>query len=159
MYTPDVELLLDGLQEPLSVVHTVDPCDAEKNHVKWTPAIQKEVGVIEKAVQRLAPEKVKEGGWLKRKEVKVVPSKLGFAAKPPDPPAEGVMPHAAQQSQASNNPVPHATREGQAMHKRKARLVACGNHAPSTGSECTRQAPRLKPFVALWFFAQRGVGG
>ena len=62
------------------------------------PAIHKEVGVIEKAVQRLAPEKVKEGGWLKRKEVKVVPSKLVFTVKPPDPPAEGVTPHAAQQA-------------------------------------------------------------
>ena len=77
-YTPDIELLLDGLQEPLSVVHTVDRRDAGKNYVKWMPAIQKEVGVIEKAVQRLAPEKVKEGGWLKRKEVKVVPCKLVF---------------------------------------------------------------------------------
>ena len=49
------------------------------------PAIHKEVGVIEKAVQRLAPEKVKEGGWLRRKEVKVVPSKLVFTVKPTRP--------------------------------------------------------------------------
>ena len=113
------------------------------------PAIHKEVGVIEKAVQRLAPEKVKEGGWLKRKEVKVVPSKLVFTVKPPDPPAEGVTPHAVQQSQASANPVPHAAREGQATHKR--------NRAPAL--RCTRQAQQPKPFVVLWFFVQRGVGG
>ena len=55
VYTPDIELLLDALQEPLSVVHTVDPRDAERNYVKWMPAIHKEVGVIEKAVQRLGP--------------------------------------------------------------------------------------------------------
>ena len=55
VYTPDIELLLDALQEPLSVVHTVDPRDAERNYVRWTPAIQKEVGVIEKAVQRPCP--------------------------------------------------------------------------------------------------------
>ena len=149
VYTPDIELLLDALQEPLSVVHTVD---AERNYVKWMPAIHKEVGVIEKAVQRLAPEKVKEGGWLKRKEVKVVPSKLVFTVKPPDPPAEGVTPHAVQQSQASTNPVPHAAREGQATHKRKARLVACGNHAPSTGSEVYASgaaAETLRCFVVL----------
>ena len=91
--------------------------------------IDKEVGVSEKAVQRLAPEKVKEGGWLKRKEVKVVPSKLVFTVKPPDPPAEGVTPHAAQQGQASNHPVPNAAREGQATHKRKARLwQPCTEH-------------------------------
>ena len=35
VYTPDIELLLDVLQEPLSVVHTVDPRDAERNYVKW----------------------------------------------------------------------------------------------------------------------------
>ena len=152
VYTPDIELLLDALQEPLNVVHTVDPRDAERNYEKWMPAIHEEVGVIEKAVQRLAPEKVKEGGWLKRKEVKVVPSKLVFTVKPPDPPVEGVTPHAAQQSQASTNPVPHATREGQAMHKRKARLVACGNHAPSTGSEVYASgaaAETLRCFVVL----------
>ena len=88
--------MLDALQEPLNVVHTIDPREAERNYEKWMPAIHKEVGVIEKAVQRLAPEKVKEGGWLKRKEVKVVPSKLVFTVKPPDPPAEGVTPHVAQ---------------------------------------------------------------
>ena len=87
VYTPDIELLLDALQEPLNVVHTVDPRDAERNYEKWMPAIHKEVGVIEKAVQRLAPEKVKEGGWLRRKEVKVVPSKLVFTVKPPRCPA------------------------------------------------------------------------
>ena len=152
VYTPDIELLLDALQEPLSVVHTVDPREAERNYEKWMPAIHKEVGVIEKAVQRLAPEKVKEGGWLKRKEVKVVPSKLVFTVKPPDPPVEGVTPHTAQQSQSSTNPVPHATWEGQAMHKRKARLVACGNHAPSTGSEVYASgaaAETLRCFVVL----------
>ena len=110
VYTPDIELLLDALQEPLNVVHTVDPREAERNYEKWMPAIHKEVSVIEKAVQRLAPEKVKEGGWLKRKEVKVVPSKLVFTVKPPDPPVEGVTPHAAQQSQASTNPVPFVRR-------------------------------------------------
>ena len=152
MYTPDIELLLDALQEPLNVVHTVDPREAERNYEKWMPAIRKEVGVIEKAVQRLAPEKVKEGGWLKRKEVKVVPSKLVFTVKPPDPPSEGVTPHAAQQGQASNRPVPHAAREGQATRKRKARLVACGNHAPSTGSEVYASgaaAETLRCFVVL----------
>ena len=87
----------------------------------------------------LAPEKVEEGGWLKRKEVKVVPAKLVFTVKPPDPPAEGVTPHAAQQSQASNKPVP-------------ARLVACGNHAPSAGSEVYASgatAETLRCFVVL----------
>ncbi|CAE6931538.1 GIP [Symbiodinium sp. CCMP2592] len=118
VYTTNVELLLDGLQEPLQVVHTVDPRDAEQCIEKWMPSIHKEIGVIEKAVRRLPPAEVRSGGWLKRKEVKVVPSKFVFTVKPPDP-AEASL----------------ATRKGQAYHKRKARLVACGNHAPGTGSE------------------------
>ena len=72
--------------------------------------------------------------------------------KPPEPPVEGVTPHAAKQSQASNNPGPHATREGQAMRKRKARLVVCGNHAPSTSSELYASgaaAETLRCFVVL----------
>ena len=137
VYTPNVELLLDGLQEPLQVVHTVDPRDAEQCIEKWMPAIHKEIGVIEKAVRRLPPAEVRSGGWLKRKDVKVVPSKFVFTVKPPDP-AEG---------EASL-----ASRKGQAYHKRKARLVACGNHAPGTGSEVYASgaaAETLRCFVVI----------
>ncbi|CAE7836586.1 GIP, partial [Symbiodinium sp. CCMP2592] len=135
VYTTNVELLLDGLQEPLQVVHTVDPRDAEQCIEKWMPSIHKEIGVIEKAVRRLPPAEVRSGGWLKRKEVKVVPSKFVFTVKPPDP-AEASL----------------ATRKGQAYHKRKARLVACGNHAPGTGSEVYASgaaAETLRCFVII----------
>ena len=113
----------EGLQEPLQVVHTVDPRDAEQCIEKWVPFIHKEIGVIEKAARRLPPAEVRSGGWLRRKEVKVVPSKSVFTVKPPDP-AEASL----------------ATRKGQAYHKRKARLVACGNHAPGArGPKSTLQ--------------------
>ena len=138
VYTPNIESLLDGLQEPLSVVHTVDPRDAEQNCTKWMPPIHKEIGVIERAVQRLPPDEVRSGGWLRRKEVKVVPSKFVFTVKPPDPPAQEDLPHAA--------------REGQANFKRKARLVACGNYAPGTGSEVYASgaaAETLRCFVVI----------
>ncbi|CAE7255754.1 GIP [Symbiodinium sp. CCMP2592] len=114
VYTTNVELLLDGLQEPLQVVHTVDPRDAEQCIEKWMPSIHKEIGVIEKAVRRL-------------------------------PPAEG---DAAL-----------ATRKGQAYHKRKARLVACGNHAYSetqavgTGT-VAQQDLQLSAFAVLLAFFQ-----
>ena len=138
VYTPNIELLLDSLQEPLSVVHTVDPRDAEQNCTKWMPPIHKEIGVIERAVQRLPPDEVRSGGWLRRKEVKVVPSKFVFTVKPPDPPAQEDLLHAA--------------REGQANFKRKARLVACGNYAPGTGSEVYASgaaAETLRCFVVI----------
>ncbi|CAE7492518.1 GIP [Symbiodinium natans] len=121
VYTPDIEQLLSGLTEPLQIVHTVDPREAEKHSEVWIPSILKEIGVIEKAVHRLPPSEVRKGNWLHRTDVRVVPAKLVFTVKPPDvqPTAPGNGEHATQAS----------------LFKRKARLVACGNHAPSTGTE------------------------
>ena len=110
-----------------------NPRDAEQNCTKWMPPIHKEIGVIERAVQRLPPDEVRSGGWLRRKEVKVVPSKFVFTVKPPDPPAQEDLLHAA--------------REGQANFKRKARLVAF-----------TPQVLQLRHSGALWSSALRGVG-
>ena len=102
------------------------------------PSIHKEIGVIERAVQRLPPDEVRSGGWLRRKEVKAVPSKFVFTAKPPDPPAQEDLLHAA--------------REGHFNFKRKAHLVACGNYAPGTGSEVYASgaaAETLRCFVVI----------
>ncbi|CAE7806114.1 rrp5 [Symbiodinium sp. CCMP2592] len=136
VYTTNVELLLDGLQEPLQVVHTVDPRDAEQCIEKWMPSIHKEIGVIEKAVRRLPPAEVRSGGWLKRKEVKVVPSKFVFTVKPPDP-AEASL----------------ATRKGQAYHKRKARLAYSETQAVGTGT-VAQQDLQLSAFAVLLAFFQ-----
>ncbi|CAE7263495.1 GIP [Symbiodinium natans] len=121
VYTPDIEQLLSGLTEPLQIVHTVDPREAEKHSEVWIPSILKEIGVIEKAVHRLPPSEVRKGNWLHRTDVRVVPAKLVFTVKPPD-----------VQTAAPGNGE-HATQAS--LFKRKARLVACGNHAPSTGTE------------------------
>ncbi|CAE7561459.1 GIP [Symbiodinium natans] len=121
VYTPDIEQLLSGLTEPLQIVHTVDPREAEKHSEVWLPSVHKEIGVIEKAVRSLPPGEVRKGNWLHRTDVRVVPAKMVFTVKPPD--VQAIAPengeHAAQPS----------------LFKRKARLVACGNHAPSTGTE------------------------
>ena len=61
VYTPDIEQLLSGLTEPLQMVHTVDPREAEKHS---EVSIQKEIGVIEEAVHRLPPSEVRKGNWL-----------------------------------------------------------------------------------------------
>ena len=84
VYTPDIEQLLSGLTEPLQIVHTVDPREAEKHSEVWIPSILKEIGVIEKAVHRLQPSEVRKGNWLHRTNVRVVPAKLVFTVKPPD---------------------------------------------------------------------------
>ena len=68
----------------------------------------------------------------------MAPSKFVFTVKPPDPPAQEDLLHAA--------------REGQANFKRKARLVACGNYAPGTGSEVYASgaaAETLRCFVVI----------
>ena len=122
VYTPNIESLLDSLQEPLSVVHTVDPRDAEQNCTKWMPPIHKEIGVIERAVQRLPPDEVCSGGWLRLKEVKAVPSKFVFTVKPPDPPAHEDLLHDA--------------RKGQANFKRKAPRAMASPCLPSHRRGC-----------------------
>ncbi|CAE6927184.1 GIP [Symbiodinium sp. CCMP2592] len=138
VYTTNVELLLDGLQEPLQVVHTVDPRDAEQCVEKWMPSIHKEIGVIEKAVRRLPPAEVRSGGWLRRKEVKVVPSKFVFTVKPPDP---------------SEGDAALATRKGQAYHKRKARLAYSETQAVGTGT-VAQQDLQMSTFAVLLAFFQ-----
>ncbi|CAE7231028.1 GIP [Symbiodinium natans] len=42
VYTPDIEQLLSGLTEPLQIVHTVDPREAEKHGEVWIPSILSE---------------------------------------------------------------------------------------------------------------------
>ena len=144
MYTPNIEPLLDSLQEPLSVVHTVDPRDAEHNCTKWMPPIHKEIGVIERAVQRLPPDEVRSGGWLRRKEVKVVPSKFVFTVKPPDPPAQEDLLHAA--------------REGQATSSAKLVWLLVATTHQEQGQRFTPQVLQLRHSGALWSSALRGVG-
>ena len=53
VYTPDIELLLANLGESLQVVHTVDPRKAERSAERWMPSIHKEIGVVERDVQRM----------------------------------------------------------------------------------------------------------
>ena len=67
-HTPQAELLLDGLQEPLRVVHTVDPRDADQCIEKRMLSIHTKIGVIENAALRLPPAEVCSGGWLQVKK-------------------------------------------------------------------------------------------
>ncbi|OLP77950.1 hypothetical protein AK812_SmicGene41930 [Symbiodinium microadriaticum] len=63
-HTPQAELLLDGLQEPLRVVHTVDPRDADQCIEKRMLSIHTKIGVIENAALRLPPAEVCSGGFV-----------------------------------------------------------------------------------------------
>ena len=74
----------------------------------------------------------------------MVSSKFVFTVKPPDPPAQEDLLHAA--------------REGQANFKRKARLFACETTHQEQGQRFTPQVLQLRHSGALWSSALRGVG-
>ena len=54
-YLQGPEEVLAALTEPLQVVHTINPKDVSMRAEKWLPAIEKELGTIEPAIQRVRP--------------------------------------------------------------------------------------------------------
>ena len=83
----------------------------------------------------------------------MVPSKLVFTVKPPDPPT---LP-----SKARLAPTLFHTPSGRVRPRTNARpawlLAATKHRAPAL--RCTHQVQQPKLFVVLCFFVQRGVGG
>ena len=137
-HRPDSQVAqVSRLEGQAQVEETVDLGEAESSVERWMPSIHKEIGVIARAVQRLPPDEVRSGGWLRRKEVKVVRSRF--------------VVHCEATIFSLKVQLP----TGQALYKRKARLVACGNHAdhaPGTGSEVYASgaaAGSLRCFVVL----------
>ena len=129
-----IELLLDSLQEPLSVVHTVDPRDAEQNCAKWMPPIHKEIGVI--------ADEVCSGGWLRRKEVKVVlPSKFVLTVNPPHRKTFFTPPERARPTSSA----------------KLVWLLVATTHQEQ-GQRFTPQVLQLRHSGVLWSSALRGVG-
>ena len=52
-YTRGIEKLVDELQGPLAIVHTVHPSEVEENFIKWKAVILKEIAAIEHAMVQL----------------------------------------------------------------------------------------------------------
>ena len=82
-YTKNIEALLESLDGPLTVVHTVDPSEASECFHKCEAAALKELKSFDaaaKKVQSTDPDVVQE---LKCGKAKLVPMKIVYTVKPP----------------------------------------------------------------------------
>ncbi|CAE7260415.1 unnamed protein product [Symbiodinium microadriaticum] len=112
-YTKNIEALLESLDGPLTVVHTVDPSEASECFHKCEAAALKELKSFDaaaKKVQSTDPDVVQE---LKCGKAKLVPMKIVYTVKPPSE---------------------EAMLKGE-LFRRKVRIVACGNMVADTGEE------------------------
>ena len=113
-YTYGVENLLEQLQGPLAIVHTVHPREVEENFEKWRGVIVKEIGAIEHATVPLPEGSEVRERWLKQDKCQILPMKLVYTVKPP----QGDDPRAQAEK-----------------FRRKARIVLCGNMADADAAE------------------------
>ena len=121
-FTENVEELLESLDGPLSIVHTVNPREVAQFFERWVPSLKKEVSTIEHAVDRVNCRHADVREDVESGRGQVLPMKVVFTVKPPDPPQEG---------EALSS-----------WYKRKSRIVICGNFAAhQTGEVYTNTAP------------------
>ncbi|CAE7310954.1 GIP, partial [Symbiodinium microadriaticum] len=126
-YTLGIEKLLDSLSAPLSIVHTVHPGEAANCLERWIPAISKEAGSLEHAVDKVLDTDVEVIRDIQSGGAEVIPMKLVFTVKPPDA-------------------------DIQDFYKRKARIVICGNlasHCPEDVFASTAPAEVVRAAIAL----------
>ena len=135
-YTRGIEELLEALQDPIAVVHTVHPSEATEHLHRWVPAITKELGAIQHAVVRLKKGDPLREEWLSRPGVQILPMKLVYTIKPPE--KEPAV-------------------KGDPLYKRKARAVICGNMADTSGLDVyTGAAPAEVVRAALTIASKFG---
>ncbi|CAE7219174.1 RE1 [Symbiodinium natans] len=99
-FTKGMEELLESMRTPVDVVYNVDPAEAKAHLDFWKDPILEEFGVVKKGFDRTTM-----GELLKRfkmDDMLVVPAKVVYTIKPPK-------------------------KGSQALYRRKARIVACGN--------------------------------
>ena len=131
-YTENVEQLLSSLEVPLSIVHTVDPREAAQHFQEWLPALSKELRSLEHAIEKVQANDDDVRGDLESGKGQMIPMKVVFTIKPPDPSSED-----------------DSTRS---FYKRKARVVVCGNmasHQPGEVYTNTAPAEVVRAAIAL----------
>ena len=131
-FTDNVEVLLESLDGPLSIVHTVNPKEVAQYFERWIPSLGKEVQTLEHAVDRVSSEDPEVRDDVVSGRGQVLPMKIVFTVKPPDPPLEG-----------------EALKE---LYKRKSRIVICGNfaaHQPGEVYTNTAPAEIVRAAIAL----------
>ena len=113
-YTYGIEKLLEQLQGPLAIVHTVHPRKVEENFEKWRGVIVKEIGAIEHATVLFSEGSEVPERWLRQDKCQILPMKLVYTVKPPQCEDNGLEAEKFQ---------------------RKARIILCGNLADADAAE------------------------
>ena len=135
-YTKNIEDIIKNLKGPLQVVHSVDPMEVLSNIQAWVPAIEKELKAVDHAVDKIPRGDERHQNILRSAKVQKLPTKLVFTIKPGD------------------NPV---AEDPASCFKRKVRLVACGNMAPTSSMDTySGTAPAEVVRIALVLANQYG---
>ncbi|CAE7218690.1 unnamed protein product [Symbiodinium sp. CCMP2456] len=132
VYSDNVEQLLESLEAPLNIVHTVNPREVSGCVDRWVPALRKEIASLEHAVDKVMSDEEDVQQDLATGRGQMIPMKVVFTVKPPDVPAEGEQPLE--------------------LYKRKARIVVCGNmasHQPGEVYTNTTPAEVVRAAIAL----------
>ncbi|CAE7630141.1 unnamed protein product [Symbiodinium sp. CCMP2592] len=140
-YTDGVENILENLASPLSVVYTVNPREVVPVFERWTPSLMKEVASLEHAVDKVMSDDPGVREDLASGRAQLIPMKVVYTVKPPDPPADGGHP--------------------EENFKRKARIVICGNMASHQAGEVyasTAPAEIVRAAIALARFFNWNLG-
>ena len=131
-YTENIEQLLEALDGPLSIVHTVSPKDAADHFEKWVPSLEKEIASLAHAVQKAHVDDVEVKRDVETGKGQMIPMKVVFTVKPPD---------ATQDATSATS-----------FFKRKSRIVICGNlatHQPGDVYTNTAPAEVVRAAIAL----------
>ncbi|CAE7750154.1 unnamed protein product [Symbiodinium sp. CCMP2592] len=140
-YTENVEALLESLDSPLNIVHTVNPKEVAQHFESWLQSLKKEVSSLEHAVDRVQCHDPEVRRDVESGKGQVLPMKVVYTVKPPDPPPEG--------------------EEHSVWFKRKSRIVICGNFAAHQAGEVyTNTAPAevVRAAIALARFFNWDLG-
>ena len=135
-FTRNVEGLLEELQAPLAIVHTVHPGEVEQYFERWRKVIIKEIDAIAHATVILPEGSELRQEWLAKEGRQVLPMKLVYTVKPPAANEDG---------------------EYEAWFKRKARIVICGNLAEED-TVCMLAPPLRKLYELDWSTQASMVG-
>ncbi|CAE7531161.1 RE1 [Symbiodinium sp. CCMP2592] len=108
--TDNLEELLAGLQEPLSITHTASQSEVRQCLERWRPSIEKELGDLKKSGVLVSQFGQEAKELMNQPGTTTIPLKGVFTAKGP--------------SAGSS-----------ALFRRKCRLVACGNQTPHSDAE------------------------
>ena len=141
VYTEGVEKILESLTAPLSVVYTVNPKEVGEVFEKWVPSLSKEVSSLDHAVEKVMSDSVEVKEDLTTGRAQLIPMKVVYTIKPPDPPAEEEQPTE--------------------MYKRKSRIVICGNMASHQAGEVyasTAPAEVVRSAIAISQFFSWNLG-